>query len=348
MDTVRRASELRRLAARTGARAAPVVASGVIHALLIAAVLAVGLPVVPRLVPVVHTELVSFEREIPPPPMTAPPQEARRPITTPLKPPPVVIPAKPVEKAVKPPEAPAQLVEAPRPPPKVEERPPKPEEKPPKVEEKPPKPEEKVAKPEDKPAKLEEGKVPETSSAAQRQDPPPATATLRVEEPKALPGAPPQGSAGAVAREGSERASANQPNRAGAPGGSSETPGVGPGTGGAARGGNTPGVASRSGDISGTGSSGITRSAIPSGGYQVQPTYPATARRLGIQGTSLLRVHVAADGRVTEIVVAKSAGHADMDQAASDAVRQWRFEPGRRGNEAVGMWVLLPIEFRIK
>jgi protein TonB len=37
-----------------------------------------------------------------------------------------------------------------------------------------------------------------------------------------------------------------------------------------------------------------------------------------------------------------------MDQAATEAVRQWRFEPGRRGNEAVGMWVLLPIEFRIK
>jgi len=334
MDTVRRASELRCLAARTGARAAPVVASGVIHALVIAVVLAVGLPVVPRLLPVVHTELVSFEREVPPPPTTAPSQETRQPITTPLKPPPAVMPAKPVEKAVKPPEAPAQLVEAPRPPPKVEE--------------KPPKVEERVAKAEEKPAKLEEGKVPETSSAAPQQDPPPATTTLRVEEPKALPGAPPQGPAGAVAREGSERASTNQPNRAGAPGGSSEASGAGPGTGGAARGGNAPGVASRSGDTSGTGSSGITRSAIPSGGYQVQPAYPATARRLGIQGTSLLRVHVAADGRVTEIVVAKSAGHADMDQAATDAVRQWRFEPGRRGSEAVGMWVWLPIEFRIK
>ena len=146
-----------------------------------------------------------------------------------------------------------------------------------------------------------------------------------------------------------ERApSARRPIIPGGAPGDVRSPGVGPGTGGAARGGNTTGVASRSGDASGTGSSGITRSAIPSGGYQVQPAYPATARRLGIQGTSLLRVHVAADGRVTEIVVAKSAGHADMDQAATDAVRQWRFEPGRRGSEAVGMWVWLPIEFRIK
>jgi protein TonB len=105
-----------------------------------------------------------------------------------------------------------------------------------------------------------------------------------------------------------------------------------------------------SGNATGAGTSGtgITRSAIPSGGYQVQPAYPATARRLGIQGTSLLRIYVGADGRVTEIVVTKSAGHGDMDQVAAEAVRKWRFEPGRRGDEAVGMWVLLPIEFRIK
>jgi len=76
--------------------------------------------------------------------------------------------------------------------------------------------------------------------------------------------------------------------------------------------------------------------------------YPTSARRLGIQGTSLLRVHVAADGHVTEVTVSKSAGHVDMDEAAMAAVRQWRFEPGRKGEEAVGMWVLLPVEFRIK
>jgi protein TonB len=78
------------------------------------------------------------------------------------------------------------------------------------------------------------------------------------------------------------------------------------------------------------------------------PEAPAVRAALGIQGTSLLRVHVAADGRVTDIVVARSAGHADMDEAAVAAVRQWRFEPGRRGQEAVGMWVVLPVEFRIK
>ena len=94
--------------------------------------------------------------------------------------------------------------------------------------------------------------------------------------------------------------------------------------------------------------SGITQMAIPSGGYQVRPTYPASARRLGIQGTTTLRIHVAADGRVADVLVEHSGGHVDLDHAAMDAVKRWRFEPARRGTEAVAMWVLLPVQFHLK
>jgi protein TonB len=93
---------------------------------------------------------------------------------------------------------------------------------------------------------------------------------------------------------------------------------------------------------------GVTRTAVPRGGYQVRPSYPHTARRLGIQGTTLLSVFVAADGRVADVVVKQSAGHPDLDQAAADAVRRWRFEPARRGSEVIAMWVLLPVEFRLR
>jgi len=92
----------------------------------------------------------------------------------------------------------------------------------------------------------------------------------------------------------------------------------------------------------------ITRTARPQGGYQVRPTYPAAPRRLGIQGTTLLRVHVLADGRIGDVLVETSAGHPDLDQAAVGAIRGWRFEPARRGNEPVAMWVLLPFEFRLR
>jgi protein TonB len=91
-----------------------------------------------------------------------------------------------------------------------------------------------------------------------------------------------------------------------------------------------------------------TRTAIPRGGYQHRPAYPASARRLGAQGTTLLSVFVTADGRVGDVQVRQSAGHGDLDQAAVEAVRRWRFEPARRGTEAVAVWVTLPVEFRLR
>lgn len=154
--------------------------------------------------------------------------------------------------------------------------------------------------------------------------------------PRAEPGASAGSAFGAPMPSGEERAGSGRSGSAPSGAGSSPVAGGG-GTGVAA----LPGTP---GSPRGT---GITRSAIPRGGYQVQPVYPTSARQLGIQGTSLLRVHVAADGHVTEVVVSRSAGHPDMDQAATAAVRQWRFEPGRRGDEPVAMWVVLPVEFRI-
>jgi protein TonB len=62
----------------------------------------------------------------------------------------------------------------------------------------------------------------------------------------------------------------------------------------------------------------------------------------------MLRVHVSAQGHVSEVVIEVSAGHSDLDQAAADAVRRWRFEPARRGTEAVAMWVRIPVEFRLR
>ena len=62
----------------------------------------------------------------------------------------------------------------------------------------------------------------------------------------------------------------------------------------------------------------------------------------------MLRVHVAPDGRVDDVQVQRSAGHAALDAAAMTAVRQWRFEPARRGTTAVAMWVVVPVEFHLR
>jgi protein TonB len=90
------------------------------------------------------------------------------------------------------------------------------------------------------------------------------------------------------------------------------------------------------------------RRVIPRAVEQQRPAYPASARRARIQGTTLLAVLIADDGRVAEIVVKESAGHPDLDVAAADAVRRWRFTPARRGDDPIAMWVELPVEFRLR
>jgi protein TonB len=63
---------------------------------------------------------------------------------------------------------------------------------------------------------------------------------------------------------------------------------------------------------------------------------------------TILRVHVRADGAIDEVQVSRSVGHAALDEAAATAVTRWRFEPARSGSEAVAVWVLVPVEFRLQ
>jgi protein TonB len=86
----------------------------------------------------------------------------------------------------------------------------------------------------------------------------------------------------------------------------------------------------------------------PSGGYQVKPRYPESARRQGVEGTVLLRVRVTEQGRVEAVQLERSAGHQDLDQAALKAVRHWRFEPARWGNQPMAVWVLIPVTFKLE
>ena len=96
------------------------------------------------------------------------------------------------------------------------------------------------------------------------------------------------------------------------------------------------------------GSGTLTSFAIPKGGYQMKPVYPESARRAGIEGTSLLRFEINEQGMVSKVTVEKSAGHEELDRAAVAAIQRWRFEPARRGSQAVAVWVTLPIRFELK
>ena len=58
---------------------------------------------------------------------------------------------------------------------------------------------------------------------------------------------------------------------------------------------------------------------------RVQPHYPEEARQQGIQGTVMLSASVGVDGSVQEVKVI--SGNPQLAQAATEAVRQWRFQP---------------------
>ena len=83
----------------------------------------------------------------------------------------------------------------------------------------------------------------------------------------------------------------------------------------------------------------------PSG--PIAPRYPESARASGAQGTTLLKLHVRADGSVDAVIVERSSGHVDLDAAAVQAVKPSRFEPARRGGDAVDQWVILPVRFTL-
>ena len=75
-------------------------------------------------------------------------------------------------------------------------------------------------------------------------------------------------------------------------------------------------------------------------------TYPPKALTARREGRVELFVTVLADGSVGEVSVAASGGQ-EFDNAAVAAVRQWRFEPARRGPEAVDSRIKVPFQFSL-
>lgn len=75
------------------------------------------------------------------------------------------------------------------------------------------------------------------------------------------------------------------------------------------------------------------------------PIYPRMSKRLAEQGTVIVRVLITPEGLAGQAEVSKSSGFERLDQAALDAVRNWRFVPGRRMGVAEAMWFNVPVRF---
>lgn len=118
-----------------------------------------------------------------------------------------------------------------------------------------------------------------------------------------------------------------------------------PASGGSASGsagaGSSPGETAGSGNLAAFGGSDG-----PSFKRFVQPEYPAQARRQGITGKVLLRIHITSEGAADQIEVVQSA-HELLSKSAREAVKRSTFHPLRRDGKTTSCWTLLPISFSL-
>jgi protein TonB len=75
--------------------------------------------------------------------------------------------------------------------------------------------------------------------------------------------------------------------------------------------------------------------------------YPEELWEEGVEGETMLRLFVSAHGRVDSARVERSSGHPEFDSAAVAGSRDLRFDPAMRGEDPVGAWVLLPVQFQM-
>jgi protein TonB len=81
---------------------------------------------------------------------------------------------------------------------------------------------------------------------------------------------------------------------------------------------------------------------------QRKPRYPEAARRDGVEGTTLVKARVLADGSVGAAEVRRSSGSPELDRAAVEAIRDSRFLPAERGGTPVAVWIEIPVVFNLE
>ncbi|MEO6235734.1 MAG: energy transducer TonB [Vicinamibacterales bacterium] len=77
-----------------------------------------------------------------------------------------------------------------------------------------------------------------------------------------------------------------------------------------------------------------------------RPLYPDIARSARVQGTIIMEAVLDTNGRVTQLRVLQSVPL--LDQAAIDAVRQWRYTPSLYGGRPVSVLMTITVRFTLQ
>ncbi|MEO8430847.1 MAG: energy transducer TonB [Acidobacteriota bacterium] len=79
---------------------------------------------------------------------------------------------------------------------------------------------------------------------------------------------------------------------------------------------------------------------------RIEPVYPESTRRIGIQGVVLLEAIITAEGRVEDVRVLKSV-HPLLDASAIQAVSGWTYRPATLRGRAVRVSLTVTVRFSL-
>ena len=75
--------------------------------------------------------------------------------------------------------------------------------------------------------------------------------------------------------------------------------------------------------------------------------YPNIARRMGESGTVLLRVLINVKGEAEQVLIQKSSGSTNLDEAGRQAVLRALYKPYIEDGKAIPVYALVPINFQL-
>ena len=78
-----------------------------------------------------------------------------------------------------------------------------------------------------------------------------------------------------------------------------------------------------------------------------QPAYPDSAQLNGEQGDVLVGVNVSSSGKPRRLRIDRSSGSGVLDEAAAEAVAQWRFIPAIENGDTTSAWTTIKIHFQL-
>lgn len=76
---------------------------------------------------------------------------------------------------------------------------------------------------------------------------------------------------------------------------------------------------------------------------QVKPVYPPLARSARVQGSVVLQVTIDKQGVITNLGVV--SGHPLLDEAAVEAVRQWKYRPMLLNGQPIEVVTTVTVNF---